>query len=138
MIVNFPYTTYTERRNLPSMSGVYIVADGDTVLYVGQSRNIHKRWIAHHRSTQMRRHYRIYWQIIPIDELNRAEENLIDQFCPTWNSEPVESINVIHFQPVMGTRQQVRDLIRAADTGTHEILTRAISELWDREIGHGN
>ncbi len=52
-ITYLPSLTLTDRRPLPSCAAVYLVIDGDVVIYIGQSTNLILRWRRHHKLNQI-------------------------------------------------------------------------------------
>lgn len=90
---------FTERKQLPTESGIYIVADANHfVWYVGQALNLQSRWIgrAHHRYPQLVRTnkklgHRIYWRSFPSSQLNDQEQRYIQQLRPELNGCKVKT-----------------------------------------------
>ena len=76
---------------LPKISGIYLVCDqGGTVVYVGQSQNIHQRWNGgHHKLAQIFSEYGtgayIRWVELPEWLLNRAENAAFEFYRPILN-----------------------------------------------------
>ncbi|MGB3532129.1 MAG: GIY-YIG nuclease family protein [Microcoleaceae cyanobacterium] len=46
----FPFVSYSDKRDLPQVPGVYLLAEKETkeILYVGSSKNLKRRWATHH------------------------------------------------------------------------------------------
>jgi len=83
-----PSVPLDERSALPDTAAIYFVIEGDTVLYVGQSINLHQRWLAHHRLTQLNEYggCRIAWmQVDDADLLDELERACIEHFSPVLN-----------------------------------------------------
>jgi len=79
-----------ERRGLPNTAAIYFVLAGDTVLYVGQSRALRQRWLAHHRLKQLNAHggCRIAWmQVDDVNLLDGIERGCIAHFNPLLNDQ---------------------------------------------------
>lgn len=91
-VFSLPCVTFGERRELPTVGGIYFVTAEEAVLYVGKAQSLRARWGAHHRAPQMEPHYRIHW-IECGEEIDRTslEVRLIADFLPPWNFAPVES-----------------------------------------------
>ncbi|WP_416349216.1 GIY-YIG nuclease family protein [Leptolyngbya sp. CCNP1308] len=76
---------------LPKTSGIYLVLHQDgTVLYVGQSQNLHQRWNGgHHKLAKLVVDYGndicICWIELPEWLLNRAENAAFDFYKPALN-----------------------------------------------------
>jgi hypothetical protein len=51
--VEFPSVGINQLYKLPQYGGVYFAMQGGDVLYIGQSVNIRKRWIGHHKRDQL-------------------------------------------------------------------------------------
>lgn len=93
---NLPFATLVNRHNLPRISGVYFVLDGDEILYIGQSQNIRSRWMKHHRLNQLNgmktENILISWlKIQDLEILPVAEKSLINRLNPLLNRTVVES-----------------------------------------------
>lgn len=83
----------TELTSLPQCSGVYKVLDSQkNVIYVGQAKNIHKRWNnGHHKLSKIIAEYGIDsyidWVEVPEWLLNRTENAAISFYKPQLNSK---------------------------------------------------
>lgn len=75
------------RTVLPRTPGIYFVYSGESLLYVGQARNIRKRLGGHHRKSQFNEvsDLRIEWENVSIEGLDRAERHYIKSLSPKWN-----------------------------------------------------
>jgi|UPI0005847479 hypothetical protein len=95
---NWESVPLSERSQLPSASGIYVIADGEqTVWYVGQAIDLKARWMGkgHHRYPQLSRAHRklgqrIYWQPVPLARLDEQEQIYISQFAPELNGQKVK------------------------------------------------
>ena len=93
---------FKERRNLPSISGIYVVVDcNDNVWYVGQAGNLNSRWMGrgHHRAAQLsrtngKRNFSIFWLPCPPGELNQMEQYYINLFQPSLNKTKVKKYSL--------------------------------------------
>jgi hypothetical protein len=89
----------TQRTQLPSQSGIYVVVDAEEqVWYVGKTINLNARWNGkgHHRYKQLsrtnnKRAYRIYWQNFLPSQLSEKENKYIDLFKPYLNYSRVKT-----------------------------------------------
>lgn len=92
--LSLPSVPLSDRRNLPSASGIYFAIDAEgTIQYIGLSININKRWLGHHR----------------FDELSRIDSVRIAYLtCETDLLETVETALIEYFQPVLNDKLVVR------------------------------
>jgi hypothetical protein len=49
----FPGVSVSNLDALPVLAGIYFAMQDDEILYVGQSRNIHRRWKDHHKRKEL-------------------------------------------------------------------------------------
>ncbi len=85
-----PSLPLDERRDLPDAAAIYFVLAGDTVLYIGQSRALRQRWLAHHRLKQLNAHggCRMAWmQVDDVSLLDGIERACIAHFNPLLNDQ---------------------------------------------------
>jgi excinuclease UvrABC nuclease subunit len=81
----------TNLKSLPKASGIYKVADQtDTIIYVGQSKNIYDRWNnGHHKIADIfsvsGASATIHWVLLPEWLLNRAESAAVAFYRPILN-----------------------------------------------------
>src|SRR6266496_2962200 len=87
---DLPSVFFEARRNLPECQGIYFaVATDDTVLYIGKAKNINRRWLGHHRKSDVAEweDVSIFW--LQIDEntglLDEIEQACIEYFNPILN-----------------------------------------------------
>ena len=73
----------------PAKSGCYIIRDGSRVLYVGQSRNMKKRWTEHHRREFIESNFpNASVEIVLHDgDLLQKESDLISKLQPIMNNK---------------------------------------------------
>jgi hypothetical protein len=78
----------------PAKSGCYIIRDGSTVLYVGQSKNMRKRWIMHHKRIVIEKAYpNATVETVLLDEgLLTKEAELIRQLNPIMNEKTLDVV----------------------------------------------
>jgi excinuclease UvrABC nuclease subunit len=83
----------TQLESLPKITGIYRVLDAKgAVVYVGQAKNIHKRWHqGHHKMAEIIARYgvEVYidWTVVPSWLLNRAEHAAIAFYRPELNAK---------------------------------------------------
>lgn len=91
-LLALPSVAFDDRKALPKCAAIYFVLNPDgTVLYIGQSIHLAKRWAAHHRMTVLREKQaiRIAWLVMPDETLlNTAEAACITYFAPPCNGAP--------------------------------------------------
>jgi GIY-YIG catalytic domain len=88
VVALLPSIPFTQRHLLPECPGIYFaVSEKSTLLYIGQTRNLHDRWIRHHRMQQLIEHECIFikWYICSLDQLHTLEAQFIRQFQPLLN-----------------------------------------------------
>jgi DNA-binding XRE family transcriptional regulator len=89
---DMPHLPLALAKNLPSLPGVYVVYHREDVLYIGKTRDLHRRWKAHHRRYQLTMFgddVEIAWHAMPdSDALTRTlyERSLITTFAPRLNA----------------------------------------------------
>lgn len=92
---SLPSVTLEERSSLPEIAGIYFVLSGTTtILYIGKSVHLQRRWQAHHRFYQLRSFdgVRIAWLALAQlteEELTSREEAYIDHFQPFLNTTDI-------------------------------------------------
>lgn len=106
--VAMPHSLLTSLGDLPGLPGVYVVYQGVETLYVGKTRNLQRRWRAHHRRDQFATFGAdvfLAWLPLPASTvLARAtyENLLIAMFQPCLNGKPFPSNQPLersrHFQ----------------------------------------
>jgi len=86
-IVLLPFRCFSHRYYLPHVAAVYFVfTDQNDLAYIGRTIDLHNRWIAHHRVSQMQPTHRIYWIEIADDRARSdAELHYIALLQPPWN-----------------------------------------------------
>lgn len=84
---------FDELSQLPAVSGIYAIFDGQSCLYVGQSINLKKRWQNHGRKLQFKsvqQTAKLKWIEAPTELLLGLESLLIQFYCPRWNRRPLK------------------------------------------------
>jgi uncharacterized cysteine cluster protein YcgN (CxxCxxCC family) len=90
-MINFnslPRVLFSKLYDLPKVSGIYLaLASDDDVLYIGQAKNINKRWESHHRKSDLEKFNctQIAWFPIQEEFLNIAERDALLQLRPLLN-----------------------------------------------------
>lgn len=92
-IFGLPWIPIEGYRGLPVSPGVYfVVSHEDTVLYVGRSQSIRKRWLTHERLQEFlsKPGIRIAWlSVVDIDALPKLEEAYIEHLKPLHNGKRI-------------------------------------------------
>lgn len=80
------YLVPCDMDNLPQSPCVYVVMDKDSVIYVGQTRNMRRRWAAHNKLKSS--YSRLNLMLIPADErdLSELERRAILALNPVLNT----------------------------------------------------
>ena len=77
------------KSRIPSFSGIYLVFNPAGLLYIGQAKNLRKRWSGgHHRRKQLAAFgddVSIGWFYVPLHELAHTECVLIEAWTPLLN-----------------------------------------------------
>ena len=122
--------SFKERRNLPSISGIYVVVDcNDNVWYVGQAGNLNSRWMGrgHHRNAQLsrsngKRNFNIFWLPCAPGELNQMEQYYINLLHPSLNKTKVKKYSL--------GKPQLKLEIRQGSDNTKYVYFRGKSECY--------
>lgn len=91
-MLDLPFVPFEERQKLPKQPGIYYVVDSDDVIvYIGKTNNLRTRWAYHHRAFQVSKGvYRIFWQLVALEKLSKAERAAVRIYGPMWNDTVVE------------------------------------------------
>src|SRR6266508_2332056 len=93
--LSLPSVSLSERNSLPATPSIYfVVSETEEMLYIGQTINLQKRWLSHHRTRQLTSFscVKICWLAldgITPDELALLEEECIAYFKPVLNATTV-------------------------------------------------
>ncbi len=85
---SLPRVLFSELYDLPKVSGIYLaLASDNDVLYIGQAKNINKRWESHHRKSDLERFNctQVAWLPSQEEVLNITERDALLQFRPLLN-----------------------------------------------------
>jgi excinuclease UvrABC nuclease subunit len=84
--LSLPARSYADRRYLPALSAVYFVIASRDIVYIGQSRNLFKRWRGHPIATRMGDvDFSVAYMEIREADLIMIEAALIERFKPHLN-----------------------------------------------------
>ncbi len=80
-------------KELPQKAGIYYVTAFGIVFYVGQAKNLRRRWTKqHHRYRQFQKlapFGRLHYRLVHPKDLDRIERQEIKRLKPLWNYQPV-------------------------------------------------
>lgn len=81
------YVDFSKKGTLPECPGIYFVAEDGRVVYIGQSINVKRRFIQHHRAMDFAEldDPKVYWKSCEVEELQKTEQDYIDKFNPRLN-----------------------------------------------------
>lgn len=88
-----PSLPLEDRKAFPKCAAIYFVIKGKKILYIGKTTSLWKRWIAHHRQSQLEKikEVRIAWiKVRSRKSLSAAESALIQFFKPVLNNSKCE------------------------------------------------
>lgn len=85
----------TQRRDLPTGAGVYVVTDGEQVAYVGRAANIRKRWRSHHITKQVGTDSVIYCFLMTHEATGPFEQRLLHELKPMLNKAHTQTFTII-------------------------------------------
>jgi len=101
-LLQLPHIPLQTKELLPESSGIYYVLDqAHKVWYIGQAKNICKRWQGktHHRIAQLeaqkKTHFTIYYELVSQDKLDEVEKQRIEKYHPHLNESPVKAKKVL-------------------------------------------
>ena len=83
-----PSVTLEAKSQLPTQSAIYFAIDSQGIVqYIGRSTNIHRRWLKHHRFSQLKSigDIRIAYLFVDSDLLSNVETALVKWFQPPLN-----------------------------------------------------
>lgn len=83
-----PVNSYAELRKLvPDISCVYFIYSGNELIYIGKSRSLKHRFVAHHRALDFETlpNLSIQWEQMDEEEIHSAETSYIKTLSPRLN-----------------------------------------------------
>lgn len=123
----------SERRRLPNVAACYLVLEGETVIYVGRSKNLYSRWRNYHqkgkdlrsRSTQLK----IAWIECSNPSLIPALETaLIEYFQPELNGKKTKQERAFIQVPInLEDKADFDAWCEANSTTMSEVVRKAIA-----------
>jgi hypothetical protein len=135
-----------ERKHLPEVRCIYFVLSPEgAVLYIGQTSNLRRRWIAHHRFANLAdcQEVRIVWMATDDADIASVERALIERYHPSMNgayyiagtvvdkaAEPTTNVSVNIRVPV-----DLRDALAAYARRENRSLGGTVAWLVKRETG---
>lgn len=115
-IEKLSFVEWSDLRQLPNCPAIYFVVDSKNIIqYIGQAKDLEKRWRNHHRKFQLdqineKYPIRLYWIILNLDDLKTAEKHFIEKYKPLLNSTIVETPEVIPSEVIL--KQLLRKIAR--------------------------
>ena len=149
-LLQLPHVPLQTKDLLPEFSGIYYVLDNtDNVWYIGQAKNICKRWKgkAHHRIDQLeaqkKTQFMIYYELVSKDRLDEVEKQRIEKYHPHLNESPVKTkqvhptetllretlVAISDFALILGVeppRKEIADQISNPSYGNKKLLSLPI------------
>jgi excisionase family DNA binding protein len=129
-----------EYGEIPETSGVYLVFHAQECLYVGQSRNMRRRWHVHEQKAACRRvspALTVAWIAAPVTELRRLERQAVEMFRPRFNRHlqsrllpPREAVPPLLTVPEVAKRLQVTEKTVRAWIRDKELTAIRIGREW--------
>ena len=89
VLAMLPSIALTKRETLPTCSGIYFaLSEKGTVLYIGQTHNLRRRWKQHHHMSRLTSLgcQSIAWHSCSSEDMGQLEWRLIQQLQPVLNS----------------------------------------------------
>jgi hypothetical protein len=91
-----PSKSIRRLRELPSKAGIYYITAFGIVFYVGQARNLQRRWTKQHQRyrqfQQLGSFGRLHYRLVDPKDLDRIERQEIQRLKPLWNYQPVPGL----------------------------------------------
>ena len=87
-LASLPCVELSDRSLLPGVAAIYFaVDDSGVVQYIGKTKNLNRRWIAHHRLRELKSipGIKISYMMLDTDMLGQVEDALIFWFKPPLN-----------------------------------------------------
>lgn len=115
-IEGLSFVEWSNFKQLPNCSSIYFAVDSNNIIqYIGQAKDLQKRWKNHHREFQLEKinqkyPVRLYWIMLNQDDLNIAEKHFIEKYKPLLNSTIVETPEIIPSEVIL--RQLLRKIAR--------------------------
>jgi excisionase family DNA binding protein len=127
-------------EDIPEASGVYMVFSGQECLYVGQSRNIRRRWQVHEHRAKFRRAVpaaTLAWMLAPVSDLRLLERRTAEALRPRLNRHlkacvSAESLAIapLYTVPEVAKRLQVTEKTVCAWIRDKELTAIRIGREW--------
>jgi Helix-turn-helix domain len=92
-ISELPFLPFSQRKQLPKVSAIYFVLEGEKVIYIGKANKLYNRWLGHHRAGQLSDCHHLAWlEVRDRKLLPEIERALISYFHPLMNRAPVPGV----------------------------------------------
>lgn len=88
-VLSFPCVDLKRKEMLPENSGIYFVVQENNILYIGKATNIKKRWMGHHRYSQLeklnrKKPVKLYYYEAKEAFITELEKLLIEKHRPVY------------------------------------------------------
>lgn len=130
---------YKDHKAMPQQPAVYVARDGDTVLYIGSTKNLRQRWMFHHRARWMPANTELTFFTdlsIPLRWYWLAEHQLIVYYDPPLNGKHLKKHSFNGFPP--SSEYHVPTLLLRARVKGHPFTMNKVTELLDMAIKFAN
>jgi len=95
-ILLLPSKPFHRLKELPSRAGIYYITAFGIVFYVGQAKNLRRRWTKqhqrYHQFQQLAPFGRLHYRLVKVSDLDKIEKQEIKRLKPLWNYRPVPSV----------------------------------------------
>lgn len=96
MLENLPYIEFNCLKELPEVSAIYFVKKQKEYLYIGKTKNLAQRWLAHHRYQELKalNADKLEWLVIKdLNIIDDLEQKFIEQLKPFLNGCKIKPTN---------------------------------------------
>lgn len=132
-IASLPSLALNDKKNLPSVSAIYLVLEGETIIYIGLAKNLYSRWRNYHQKMKHLRtrktSLKIAWlECSDSDLMPAIEKALIAYFHPELNGKKTaEEIDYIQVVISKEDKADFNAWCEANYTTMSEMVRRAIA-----------
>lgn len=132
---SLPSLPLAEKRQLPTVPGIYFLMDGNKPLYIGKAKNLKQRWVRHHRAeqaSQVATEPRIAWLQCDLALLSELEPLLQEQFKPKLNNTKQSKENELRAYVSRNLKSMIKAITGLKNGGRDwtisDITTEALAE----------
>lgn len=95
-VSTLPSLSLSQKRELPEVPAIYFcISETEEILYIGRTKNLSNRWIAHHRYSELKgiKKVKLAWlEVSDLALLPQIESALIEYFKPPFNGLKVPDL----------------------------------------------